>query len=336
MTRFTCLVESTTWDVLDDESFVKYKNGLIAKKLEKDPSAMKPDHLFVDKRPIFSFVCAPKCSRFDVSSSANPGAIVPATPAVNGFRKVDPEKWEFVNEDFIKDQKHLLKNIHRRKPIHSHSHPQGSEDLERAALDDEIDKLSREKTSIQTNLWRVKQQKSKTKVQLEELEHKDVLDDESFVKYKNGLIAKEKEKTLSPMKLIIFLWTRGPIFSSGMCTEVFQFDVSSSANPGAIVPATPAVNGFRKVDPEKWEFANEDFIKDQKHLLKNIHRRKPIHSHSHPQGSEDSERAALDDEIDKLSREKTSIQTNLWRVKQQKSKTKVQLEELEHKVQERE
>ncbi|KAF9596239.1 hypothetical protein IFM89_008402 [Coptis chinensis] len=34
----------------------------------------------------------------------------------------------------------------------------------------------------------------------------------------------------------------GPILSSGMCTEVFQFDVSSSANPGAIVPATPAVN----------------------------------------------------------------------------------------------
>ncbi|KAF9606205.1 hypothetical protein IFM89_023660 [Coptis chinensis] len=94
--------------------------------------------------------------------------------------------------------------------------------------------------------------------------------------------------------------------------------------------------GFRKVDPEKWEFANEEFIKDQKHLLKNIHRRKPIHSHSHPQGSEDSERAALDDEIDKLSREKTSIQTNLWRVKQQKSKAKVQLEELEHKVQEME
>ncbi|KAF5199765.1 Heat stress transcription factor a-5 [Thalictrum thalictroides] len=94
--------------------------------------------------------------------------------------------------------------------------------------------------------------------------------------------------------------------------------------------------GFRKIDPEKWEFANEEFIKDQKHLLKNIHRRKPIHSHTHPHGSEDSERAALDDEIDKLSREKTSIQTNLWKIKQQKSRTKLQLDELERKVHEME
>ncbi|KAF9620154.1 hypothetical protein IFM89_010813 [Coptis chinensis] len=52
MTRFTCLVESTTWDVLDDESFVKYKNGLIAKKLEKDPShfGYETRSSFVDKR----------------------------------------------------------------------------------------------------------------------------------------------------------------------------------------------------------------------------------------------------------------------------------------------
>ncbi|CDP06227.1 unnamed protein product [Coffea canephora] len=34
----------------------------------------------------------------------------------------------------------------------------------------------------------------------------------------------------------------GPMLSSGMCTEVFQFDVSSASGPGAIVPATSARN----------------------------------------------------------------------------------------------
>ncbi|KAK9287597.1 hypothetical protein L1049_016032 [Liquidambar formosana] len=91
--------------------------------------------------------------------------------------------------------------------------------------------------------------------------------------------------------------------------------------------------GFRKVDPEKWEFANEDFAKDQKHLLKNIHRRKPIHSHSHPQGSlVDPERAAFDEEIEKLSREKAALEKNVSRFKQQQLDEKLQLENLTQRV----
>ncbi|KAA8548363.1 hypothetical protein F0562_000047 [Nyssa sinensis] len=87
--------------------------------------------------------------------------------------------------------------------------------------------------------------------------------------------------------------------------------------------------GFRKIDPERWEFANEEFLKDQKHLLTNIHRRKPIHSHSHPQGSSvDPERAAFDEEIDKLSREKAALEANVIRFKQQQSAAKLQLEDL--------
>ncbi|XP_022761841.1 heat stress transcription factor A-5-like [Durio zibethinus] len=87
--------------------------------------------------------------------------------------------------------------------------------------------------------------------------------------------------------------------------------------------------GFRKIDPERWEFANEEFVKDQKHLLKNIHRRKPIHSHSNPHGSLiDPERAGFEEEIDKLSREKAALEANVLRFRQERSAAKHQIEEL--------
>ncbi|GMJ01779.1 HEAT SHOCK TRANSCRIPTION FACTOR A5 [Hibiscus trionum] len=87
--------------------------------------------------------------------------------------------------------------------------------------------------------------------------------------------------------------------------------------------------GFRKIDPEKWEFANEDFVKDQRHLLKSIHRRKPIHSHSNPPGSlTDPERAGYEEEIEKLSREKAALEANVSRSRQERSTLKQQVEEL--------
>ncbi|KAK2642279.1 hypothetical protein Ddye_024042 [Dipteronia dyeriana] len=93
--------------------------------------------------------------------------------------------------------------------------------------------------------------------------------------------------------------------------------------------------GFRKIDPEKWEFSNEDFVKDRKHLLKNIHRRKPIHSHSHshPQGSlVDTERAAFEEEIDRLSREKAALEANILGVKQQRSAARLHLDDMTQRV----
>ncbi|WOL14425.1 hypothetical protein Cni_G23205 [Canna indica] len=89
--------------------------------------------------------------------------------------------------------------------------------------------------------------------------------------------------------------------------------------------------GFKKIDSERWEFANEEFVKGQKHLLKNIHRRKPIHSHSHPPGGglTDPERTALEEEIERLNREKSSLETNLFRFKHQQSGTEIQLKDLE-------
>lgn len=93
--------------------------------------------------------------------------------------------------------------------------------------------------------------------------------------------------------------------------------------------------GFRKIDPEKWEFSNEDFVKDKRHLLNNIHRRKPIHSHSHPQpqgSSVDPERATFEEQIERLSCEKSALEANIVRFKQQRSTAKLQLEDLRQRV----
>lgn len=88
----------------------------------------------------------------------------------------------------------------------------------------------------------------------------------------------------------------------------------------------PLCQGFRKVHPERWEFANDDFVKDQKHLLKNIYRRKPIHSHTQP--VVDAERVALEEEIEKLLQDKTAIQSNIFRFKQHHSAAKTHLQVL--------
>ncbi|KAJ8458093.1 hypothetical protein OPV22_031019 [Ensete ventricosum] len=92
--------------------------------------------------------------------------------------------------------------------------------------------------------------------------------------------------------------------------------------------------GFRKIDSERWEFANEDFVKGQKHLLKNIYRRKPIHSHSRSPGGglADSERIALEEEIDRLRKEKASLQMAVQKFEQLQSGTRIQLDDVERRV----
>ncbi|XP_068665404.1 heat stress transcription factor A-4b-like [Aristolochia californica] len=98
--------------------------------------------------------------------------------------------------------------------------------------------------------------------------------------------------------------------------------------------------GFRKIDPDQWEFANEEFLRGQRHLLKNIHRRKPIHSHSQhhqTQGTTsgalpESEKQELDDEIERLKQEKGMLLTDLQRHTQQQQEMDSQMQSLEEKL----
>ncbi|CAO2825767.1 unnamed protein product [Amaranthus hypochondriacus] len=94
-----------------------------------------------------------------------------------GFRKVDPDKWEFANELFLKGQKHLLKNIRRRKATSQNIAP--TQNLESSCLelgtfglDAEIDRLRRDKQVLMAELVKLRQHQQNTKSYLQLMELK--------------------------------------------------------------------------------------------------------------------------------------------------------------------
>ncbi|KAF2305078.1 hypothetical protein GH714_001631 [Hevea brasiliensis] len=139
-------------------------------------------------------------------------------------------------------------------------------------------------------------------------------------------------------------------------------DASTSGTGGAQAPAAPEPisaqanapppflsktydMGFRKVDPDRWEFANEGFLRGQKHLLKSISRRKPAHGHAHqpvqkPHGQNSSVGACvevgkfgLEEEVERLKRDKNVLMQELVRLRQQQQATDGQLQAMVQRLQ---
>jgi heat shock transcription factor, other eukaryote len=99
------------------------------------------------------------------------------------------------------------------------------------------------------------------------------------------------------------------------------------------------LQGFRKVDPDRWEFANECFLGGQRHFLKLIKRRQPpsyLAASQHQQGLGtylEVGHLGLDEEIDLLKRDKNVLLAEVVKLRQEQQSTKAGMRAMEERLQ---
>lgn len=99
-------------------------------------------------------------------------------------------------------------------------------------------------------------------------------------------------------------------------------------HPSIIHPSS--VQGFKKVRPDRWEFANDGFLRGKKQLLKYIKRRKSTpHSIT---ATACAEIGAQDCEVQRLRRDDKNIRTELVNLRRDQEANRSHLESVEARL----
>ncbi|CAI9766021.1 unnamed protein product [Fraxinus pennsylvanica] len=94
---------------------------------------------------------------------------------------------------------------------------------------------------------------------------------------------------------------------------------------------------FRKIDSDRWEFANDRFQQGKKHLLKNIKRRKQhpqiIHQKVAAKSWLDSSNYGLENELESLITDQNTLKTEILKLKQQQENMENYLSSVKNRLQ---
>ncbi|KAI3989830.1 hypothetical protein MKX01_040800 [Papaver californicum] len=120
-----------------------------------------------------------------------------------GFRKVETDRWEFANEDFLRGRRHLLKNIHRRKSLQGQqiggfSQFTGETGISR--LDGKVQKLRNDRNFLMQELSNLHREHRGTDEQVKAMKQRMTTAEQRQKHVRSFLTKKQRKITSARMK----------------------------------------------------------------------------------------------------------------------------------------